>query len=152
MVGVGVGVRVCFLIALWRLAASIIVAVKQADIANTAPVTADRVYDYPDGILLPGLIDLHAHPAPGEWRWGIDADTMMLRRGSTTVMSQGDAGAHTWQEYRERILEPAATRIMMALSPAVLGERAGRCGSRGGRRRRWRGDFCIVLPRSAPFP
>lgn len=87
---------------------------------------ATRTLDFPDAILLPGLVDLHAHPAPGEWRWGIDADTMMLRRGSTTVMSQGDAGAHTWQEYRERILEPAATRIMMALSPAVLGERHDR--------------------------
>ena len=58
---------------------------------------ATRTLDFPDAILLPGLVDLHAHPAPGEWRWGIDADTMMLRRGSTTVMSQGDAGAHTWQ-------------------------------------------------------
>ena len=87
---------------------------------------AKRRLDFPDAVILPGLVDLHAHPAPREWRWGIDPDAMMLRRGSTTVMSQGDAGAHTWKEHRERIIDASATRILMALSPAVLGEHEDR--------------------------
>ena len=87
---------------------------------------AAETLDYPDAMILPGLVDLHAHPAPLSWRWGIDADTMMLRRGSTTVMSQGDAGARTWSEYRDTTIDASETRILMALSPAVLGEREKR--------------------------
>ncbi len=94
------------------------IAASGADVSGPATQTLD----YPDAIILPGLVDLHAHPAPSSWRWGIDADTMMLRRGSTTVMSQGDAGARTWKEYRETIIDASDTRILMALSPAVIGE------------------------------
>jgi dihydroorotase len=101
------------------------VAVKDRRIIASGPDVsgpAAETLDYPDAIILPGLVDLHAHPAPLSWRWGIDADTMMLRRGSTTVMSQGDAGARTWPQYREQIVDASQTRVLMALSPAVLGE------------------------------
>ena len=101
------------------------VTIKEGRIAASGPDVsgpAIQTLDFPDAIILPGLVDLHAHPAPSSWRWGIDADTMMLRRGSTTVMSQGDAGARTWSEYREAIVDASDTRILMALSPAVIGE------------------------------
>lgn len=93
--------------------------------ADVSGPSAQALY-YPDATLLPGLVDLHAHPAPESWRWGIDADSMMLRRGSTTVMSQGDAGARTWAEYQETIIDASDTRILMALSPAVFGEHEDR--------------------------
>ena len=101
------------------------VAIKEGRIIASGPEVsgpAAHTLDYPDAIILPGLVDLHAHPAPLSWRWGIDADAMMLCRGSTTVMSQGDAGVRTWAQYREEIIDASATRILMALSPAVLGE------------------------------
>ena len=101
------------------------VAIKDGRITASGPDVsgpAGKTLDYPDATILPGLVDLHAHPAPLAWRWGIDPDTMMLRRGSTTVMSQGDAGARTWAEYRETTIHASHTRILMALSPAVLGE------------------------------
>ena len=105
------------------------VAIKDGRITASGPSVsgpATRTLDYPDAIMMPGLVDLHAHPAPLDWRWGIDANTMMLRRGSTTVLSQGDAGAKTWPEYRKTIVEGSATRILMAMSPAVLGEHENR--------------------------
>ena len=105
------------------------VAIKDGRIVASGPEVsgpADQTLDYPDAIILPGLVDLHAHPAPARWRWGIDADTTMLCRGSTTVMSQGDAGARTWAQYREEIIATSATRILMALSPAVFGENENR--------------------------
>ena len=105
------------------------VAIKNGRIVASGPDVsgpASECLDFPDALVLPGLVDLHAHPAPSNWRWGIDADEMMLCRGSTTVMSQGDAGARTWQEYRERIIDTSETRILMALSPAVLGEHEDR--------------------------
>ena len=55
--------------------------------------TAQETLDFPDDLLLPGLVDLHTHPGPADWKYGIDADQNMLARGSTTVLSQGDAGA-----------------------------------------------------------
>ena len=105
------------------------VAIKDGGIVASGPDVSGPAappLDYPDAILLPGLVDLHAHPAPASWHWGIDADSMMLRRGSTTVMSQGDAGARSWAEYQETIIDPFDTRILMALSPAVFGAHEAR--------------------------
>ena len=75
------------------------------DVAGAARETLD----FPDDLLLPGLVDLHTHPAPADWKFGIDADRFMLARGSTTVLSQGDAGAVTWPQYQAEIIAPAQT-------------------------------------------
>lgn len=53
---------------------------------------ARETLNFPDDLLLPGLVDLHTHPGPADWKFGIDADRNMLARGTTTVLSQGDAG------------------------------------------------------------
>lgn len=105
------------------------VAVRGAAIeASGADVSGEtkKTLNFPDGILLLGLVDLHTHPAPLEWRFGIGPDKAMLARGTTTAMSQGDAGAWTWPEYRSRIIESSQTRIRLAISPAVKGEHENR--------------------------
>ena len=78
--------------------------------------------DYPDDLLLPGFVDMHAHPAPPHWKYGIDPDTHILPRGSTTILSQGDAGPATWDTYRREIIDGSKTRVLMAISPALNGE------------------------------
>jgi len=78
---------------------------------------AKEILDFPDAVLLPGLVDLHAHPAPMGWRFGIDGDTEILPRGTTTVLSQGDAGAETWSVYLATIIEPSLLRVRLAMSP-----------------------------------
>ena len=83
---------------------------------------AKQTLNFPDGTLLPGLVDLHAHPGPETWRFAVDADTNMLARGSTTVLSQGDAGSATWTHYRDKIIDRAKTRIRLAMNASVLGE------------------------------
>lgn len=98
------------------------IAASGADVSGTAA----RTLEFPDGLLLPGFVDLHAHPAPPGWKYGIDPDTLMLPRGTTTILSQGDAGASNWAAYRRSVIDPAAMRIRMALSPAVGGEEADR--------------------------
>ncbi len=82
----------------------------------------DDSLDFPYGVLLPGLVDLHAHPGLPTWRYGIDPDTEILPRGTTTVLSQGDAGAHTWPVFRETFTEGSQTRVRLAISPSVKGE------------------------------
>ena len=60
------------------------VAVKDGRIVASGPdVTgsAQNVFDFPDCVLLPGLIDMHTHPAPSIWKYGIDPDVEILPRG-----------------------------------------------------------------------
>lgn len=85
-------------------------------------VAARRVLRFPDAILLPGLIDLHAHPATEGSKFGVNPDVAMLPRGVTTVMSQGDAGADNWPRYRETTIEGCRTRVRLALSLSRRGE------------------------------
>lgn len=81
-----------------------------------------RVLDFPEGLLLPGLVDLHAHPARGESKFGVDPDLHLLPRGTTTVLSQGDAGARNWRGYRDRLVRSSRTRVRLALNLAASGE------------------------------
>lgn len=89
--------------------------------AGDAP-KARRRLDFPNGVLLPGLVDMHAHPAVEDSKYGIDPDIHFLPRGATTVMSQGDAGARNWPRYRERVIERARTRVRMAINLSASGE------------------------------
>ncbi len=83
---------------------------------------ARKVVHYGDGILLPGLIDLHAHPANGGSRFGVDPDAYLLPRGSTTVLSQGDAGARNLDAYRRHTVAVARTRVRVAVNFCADGE------------------------------
>ncbi len=84
---------------------------------------AARTLDFPDGVLLPGLVDLHTHPAPSNWKYGIDPDVEILPRGATTILSQGDCGADDWPSYRDDIIHGSKTRVRLAMSVARGGER-----------------------------
>jgi len=83
---------------------------------------AKRHVDFPDCLLLPGLVDFHAHPDPLASRFGVDPDRHLLPYGTTTAMSQGDAGAANWEAYRRGVLQPSRTRLRMALNLARHGE------------------------------
>ncbi len=84
--------------------------------------TAKQTLDFPDSVLLPGLIDMHTHPAPSGWKYGIDPDIEILPRGTTTILSQGDAGAADWPLYRDTVIRPSKTRVRLAISASVKGE------------------------------
>ena len=83
-----------------------------------------RVLEFPDGIVVPGLIDLHAHPGWGDSKHDVDPDRCLLARGTTTAMSQGDAGAANWPVYRDTVIDAARLRIKLAMHLALPGESA----------------------------
>ena len=87
---------------------------------------ARQTLDFPNGVLLPGLIDLHAHPSRRGSRFGVDPDVELLRQGTTTVLSQGDAGAAGWREYLETTIAASQTRVRLAINLATVGESAAR--------------------------
>ena len=117
------------------------VAVRGGRIAAAGPGvegSAAKTLDYPDALLLPGLVDMHAHPARGGSRYGVDPDEHFLPRGVTTCMSQGDAGALDWPAYRDEVIGGCRTRVRLALHLSRHGESRGSPLLRepGGRRRR----------------
>jgi dihydroorotase len=83
---------------------------------------ARETLDISDGILLPGLIDLHAHPAVSGSKFGIDADRDLLSKGSTTVLSQGDAGARNVDRYIEETIRGSRTQVKLAINFCAEGE------------------------------
>jgi dihydroorotase len=92
--------------------------------ATALGLAASRVIDLGDVVLLPGLVDLHAHPdvrADGS-KYGVDPDQEFLRRGVTALLSQGDAGAGDWDAWADANLRTSRTRMRMALNLGVRGE------------------------------
>ncbi len=83
---------------------------------------ANQAFDFPEGILLPGLIDLHAHPARSGSVFGVDPDSLMLSRGVTTVMSQGDAGADNIDDFVRDTIRASRTRVLLAVNLSRVGE------------------------------
>ena len=81
-----------------------------------------EILSFPDGTLLPGLVDLHAHPGRGDSKYDVDPDVHFLPRGVTTVLSQGDAGAADWPRYRESVIRSARTRVQLAINLSEQGE------------------------------
>lgn len=84
--------------------------------------SARTVLEFHDALLIPGLVDLHAHPARGGSKYGICPDRYMLPTGVTTVLSQGDAGALTWPAYRDDVVRVCRTRVRLALNLSARGE------------------------------
>ena len=107
------------------------VAMKGDRIVGSGPDVsgpAERTVEFPDGLLLPGLVDMHAHPAKGGSRYGVDPDDHFLPRGVTTCMSQGDAGALNWPAYRDQVINGCQTRVRLALHLSKYGEsQTGHC-------------------------
>ena len=79
------------------------------------------VVDVTGLIVTPGLIDLHTHLYHGVSHYGVDADTHCLRRGVTTAVDAGSAGAQTFPGLRRYVIERAETRILAFLNIAVEG-------------------------------
>ena len=72
-----------------------------------------------DGLIVPGLIDLHTHVFAGVGD-GVDADTYCLDRGSTTVVDGGSAGALTIGAFTA-IAERSRTRVLAWLNLSTIG-------------------------------
>lgn len=85
-----------------------------------------QVLEFPEGILLPGLLDLHAHPGNSDSVFGVSPDEHMLPRGVTTVMSQGDAGAANIDEYVGRTINKSKARVLLAINLSRVGESTSR--------------------------
>ena len=104
------------------------VAVNEGRIVAAGPDAADRpaqrTIDLGDAVLMPGLVDLHAHPdkRPNGSRYGVDPDKELLARGTTTVLSQGDAGSTDLNAYKASTIGTSRVRILLAINLSRFGE------------------------------
>lgn len=84
---------------------------------QNAPVEADQVVDVTGLLVLPGLIDIHAHAFVGETVLGLPADQIGVDQGVTTVVDAGSAGAENLSLFRAQA-EQATTRVLAFLNIA----------------------------------
>ena len=72
-------------------------------------------------LVTPGVVDLHTHLYPGVSHYGIEPDEHCLRRGVTTAVDAGSAGAQTFPGLRRYVIERSVTRILAFLNVAIQG-------------------------------
>src|SRR6516165_2784350 len=86
------------------------------------PSSAKEVVDVRGRLVLPGMIDTHAHVYRYvSGRFGMDADLVGVQSGVTTVIDQGGPSCMTLPGFRHFIAEPAKTRVYAFLSAYLVG-------------------------------
>lgn len=83
-------------------------------------IVEGTVHPISGDLLLPGLVDLHCHIAPDQSVYGVAPD-WILRSGTTTAASQGDAGAQTIEQF-ESMSEKNRLSIKLAINLSAVGE------------------------------
>src|SRR5258705_296103 len=95
------------------------VAAVQSDIL---PTSAREVLDVTDKIVLPGLIDTHAHVYQYvTGRFGVNADMVGVQSGVTTLVDQGGPSCMTLPGFRHFVAEKALSRTYAFLSAYLVG-------------------------------
>ena len=89
---------------------------------NILPSSARQTSDVRGKLVLPGMIDTHAHIyryVTG--RFGLDADMVGVQSGVTTLIDLGGASCMTFPGFRHFIAEPAASRCYAFISAYLVG-------------------------------
>lgn len=85
------------------------------------PKNATRVVDVAGKLVVPGLIDLHAHVYWGGTSLGVDPDDLSARAGVTTFVDAGSAGAGNFAGFRRHLIERSRVRIRAFLNISFAG-------------------------------
>jgi dihydroorotase len=81
-----------------------------------------EVFDCTGQIILPGLIDTHAHVYQHvTGRFGLNPDLCGVHSGVTTLIDQGGASCMTLPGFRSYIVEPSRTKVYAFLSAYLVG-------------------------------
>ena len=84
--------------------------------------SAKQVIDVAGKLVLPGLIDTHAHVYQYvSGRFGLNADMVGVHSGVTTVVDQGGPSCMTLPDFRHFVVDSAQTKVVAFLSAYVVG-------------------------------
>jgi dihydroorotase len=89
------------------------------------PADAVSTVDAHGLIVTPGLIDLHTHVFSDSTYLAVDADRIGVQQGVTTIVDAGSAGALSYDEFRDRVVDASATRVLSFINVSELGLTAG---------------------------
>ena len=106
------------------------IAIRNGKIAAVEPTIAAREahksLSVRDRLVIPGMIDTHAHVYQYvTGAFGMNADHVGIRSGVTTLVDQGGASPLTIQGFRKFIVEPATTRVYSFVSNYLVGGLVG---------------------------
>ena len=79
-----------------------------------------QVLDATGQLVLPGLVDFHAHVLPGGGI-GLSGDELVPYTGTTTYVSAGDAGAGSFSAFKHFGIASSRTRILAFLHISSIG-------------------------------
>jgi dihydroorotase len=104
------------------------IGIKHGQIAAVmASIPAARAVQRIDAsgkLVTPGLIDLHTHLCP-HLGLGLPADELVGITATTTAVSAGDAGAHTFGNFRHGVVAQSRTRLFGFIHIASIGLAGG---------------------------
>ncbi len=90
--------------------------------AGTVPLAARERIDVSERLVIPGMIDTHAHVFDHvTGRFGLEADMCGVRSGVTTLIDQGGPSCITLPAFREYVVKPKASRVFAYLSAYLVG-------------------------------
>jgi dihydroorotase len=93
-----------------------------AAVGNSLPGPSRETIDVAGKLVLPGMIDTHAHVYRYvSGRFGLDADTVGVHSGVTTLVDQGGPSVLTFPGFREYVVKPAASRVLAFISAYMVG-------------------------------
>ncbi|MEN0578068.1 metallo-dependent hydrolase [Phytobacter palmae] len=88
---------------------------------HTADSQAETVIDAAGCIVLPGLIDFHAHVFHGGTAISVNPDVLCLPNGVTSVVDAGSSGWVNYKLFRNSVINTAQTRIKSYLNVVNVG-------------------------------
>ncbi len=88
---------------------------------HTADSQAEIVIDAAGCIVLPGLIDFHAHVFHGGTAISVNPDVLCLPNGVTSVVDAGSSGWVNYKLFRNSVIHTAQTRIKSYLNVVNVG-------------------------------
>lgn len=92
-----------------------------AEVGPDLAADGDRLLDVGGRLVVPGLIDQHAHCFVAASDLGSRTDTVCASTGVTTFVDGGSAGAATFEGMREFVIARSRVRILAFLNISAIG-------------------------------